>query len=85
MLAAFLIMAAAIIGIMAGAMIAGYRWGARDGAEAERSRAAITAARKDAHERWISSIMHDAARTCDWNAWLDELAPDETGPQQVIP
>lgn len=62
-----------------------YQWGSRDGAEHEQWRARAEQHRQDDHERWQAALLERAARARDWDAWLDELAPDETGPQRVIP
>jgi len=62
-----------------------YQWGRSDGTEDEQHRAVIERQRRLDHERWTAGLLKSAARARDWDAWLDELAPDQTGPQQVIP
>lgn len=62
-----------------------HRWGYRDGAEDEQHLALLEQHRRASHQRWSDSLLASAARARDWDAWLYELAPDETGPQRVIP
>lgn len=85
MLTAFLAILLALFLALAFTAALFYEWGRRDGAEDEHQHALLEQQHRADQQRWTSSLLESAARARDWDAWLDELAPDQTGPQQVIP